>query len=333
MQTILFLLALLALSACQANLLLSHPHTTTIVKPPNTLIGYSAHHSSKYADWLGNGAEWVSNSEQVSLPAGYSATYQSLFRADCLSTGTLRIAVDDIFRVWVNGVYVGTGNDINRVYLYNITLLCGVNNLTIEVDNSFHDTPSAVVFTVIQDQTQCYNCVTASGLEGHYNRQTCQCECVSRCGCQNPLRWYDYPSCHCACDSFADCVAPLYFDNRVCECKCPAKECPLGSSQDPNTCECVGTCAAFSPCPSGQEWDRLLCRCMRTNVPCEVFTTCLVGQAPDPLTCQCVPTGQCTLFCEGVKVVDTQSCSCVCPSRFRNQCQAPNRFREDTCQC
>jgi hypothetical protein len=130
----------------------------------------------------------------------------------------------------------------HNVTLAKPHLLCGCNTIKVLVYNYCCQGPAAITYTLSQNTTGCYDCDN-TGVT-HYNRDTCQCECVEQCSCQSPLReWSGYPACGCKCkNNPRPCVSGKFWDWKGCDCKCRRKCCPQGYKQNENTCGCVREC-------------------------------------------------------------------------------------------
>ena len=200
---------------------------------------------------------------------------------------------------------IGSGTACIRQQQFKIKLQCGLNNLTISVTDSSRATPAGLIFSVHQDQSNCYNC--RENPSAFYNRDTCTCECANDCGCNKDLyNWIGYPFCGCKCNKqiFAPCNATTsYWSEKTCECECNKKWCPKGYAQDKSTCECV---CQPQKCPEGTLWNQEKCTCDKTH--------CLETQ-----------------FCIAIYKWDPVACKCVCP--FREICQGGSIWNEKTCTC
>jgi len=84
---------------------------------------------------LGLGAQWIWSGPGVNWADGFTATFESLFYADCQADSVLWITADNIFTAFVNGNNVGTGGDWTKKFKFNIKLICGLNNLTVVAVN------------------------------------------------------------------------------------------------------------------------------------------------------------------------------------------------------
>jgi hypothetical protein len=185
-----------------------------------------------------------------------------------------------------------------------VSLICGVNNLTVIATNQGQGTPAALIFKITQCQDQCYQCSSSA----HYNHNTCGCQCdaapCSDCSTADK-KWFDYPSCGCKCLSQPFIVCNLntqYYDQDLCACKCQAKLCPSGQEQDPASCSCkcksqlcaaslkwnydscaCELCTQTAPCVAPKIWNSSACGCVCPNT-----IQCEVNESLDPSTCSCV---------------------------------------------
>lgn len=138
----------------------SSPLTTVITSPSKTSADLEPYHNKNNADYLCNGAQWIwLQNQDLCWYNPTTVVFQTLFNADCpQNTAVLSLAADDSFIVWFNGVKIGSGTACIRKQQYNLKLRCGSNNLTISVSNNYKTTPGGLIFSVEQDQTNCYNC-------------------------------------------------------------------------------------------------------------------------------------------------------------------------------
>lgn len=128
---------------------------------------------------LGNGAQWLWPGNSLKK----IVVYQAKFYAPCDGPTTLTISARNNFSAIVNGVTkdkdgaVMGGNEKGKKYSFILApLKCGLNNLTITVSGA----PATVSFSIIQNQSSCFNC---TGSSSFYNRSSCQCECIQGCNC------------------------------------------------------------------------------------------------------------------------------------------------------
>ena len=165
---------LLAETLSQTVLLSSSPSTAIIISPSGYTLVPETYHNTNNPNYLGNGAQWVWLNGSSSWPLGFSASFQSTFYVDCPQiSATLRITADDEFKAILNGNTVGTGTSWQKVYIFDVKLECGWNELKVEVKNNYANTPAALIFTIVQDQTKCFEC--HRNPSAFYNRKTCSC--------------------------------------------------------------------------------------------------------------------------------------------------------------
>jgi hypothetical protein len=158
----------------------------------------------------------------------------------------------------LNGALVGSGNNWPTIYTFNVTLVCGSNNLTIVTFNQGAGSPAALIYGVVQNQTNCYNC--SANPSAYYNRRNCRCQCTSICNCATRAqRYFGYPYCGCLCSFPRVCSALQYFDQANCACRCIPRLCAPSFYLNSRTCACI-------------------CRPIR----------CETGLVQDPTTCLCV---------------------------------------------
>lgn len=283
---------LIALTLSQAvTILNSDPSTTVIINPPSLIVGNEGYHNANQPDFLGTGAKWIWNNVADGWPEGYQNTFQAVFYADCPKVqATLTVAADNLYEAFLNGVSVLSGDNWMVPNSKMISLKCGENNLTIVVTNLHPGTPAALIYSITQDQTNCYGCPSALT---SYNSATCSCECVNgnakSCNCQalNPnWVWQPAPVCGCSCPKIPKCNYNQEFNANTCSCECKRKNCPFGFPQNKLTCQCgretvcpeIGicakknnvwnpsicacTCPKLSNCNRADEWNNEKCACV-----------------------------------------------------------------------
>lgn len=230
---------LAAVVLCQTLLISSSTTSANILSPPGYTLVAESYHTTNNPNYLGNGAQWIWLNGTSSWPIGFTAKFQALFYVDCPQVGAiLKIAADDQFTANLNGATVGTGTNWKEVCTFNVKLKCGWNELNVEVVNTYGYTPAALVFSIEQDQSNCYDC--SRNPSAFYNRNTCQCECSTKCACLSKFQnWFDYPTCGCKCKYPVDCIPTRYWDNPSCSCLCKPIWCPKGLVQSSSTCLCV----------------------------------------------------------------------------------------------
>ena len=241
--------------------MVSDPSTTTILNPAGAVVGLESYHSANNPNFAGYGPQWAWVKGSSSRPEGEQVTFQALFAADCpQEKATLSITADNLFTAYLNGEPVGSGNVWTNVYKFSVSVICGVNNLTVVATNQHNGSPAARIFKISQNQDKCYNCLASA----HYNRRSCKCQCDSASCSSCPRtgqKWMDYPSCGCKCINrpFVTChLDTQYFDEGLCSCQCKVKVCPQGKEQDPTSCSCK--CKA-EQCPASMKWNYDSCGC------------------------------------------------------------------------
>lgn len=254
------ILGLLCTIALQQTILLSSSATNTIVTdPPGYKVAVEDFHSIRNPSYINFYAQWIYKNGSDQWPAGDNATFFTEFYADCLKNATLIVAVDGSFVATLNSKNVFSGNVSIHAYKFNIdNLKCGVNTLSFFVSTRFDQAPTAIVFTVVQDQTACYNCATPLSF---YSREACKCQCVDKSSCPagHPLyKWNDYPICGCKCDKNLSCKENQYFNANKCSCLCIPKACLPGFVQSSSSCNCV---CAPQDCPKDKVWNASSCSC------------------------------------------------------------------------
>jgi len=205
--------------------------TTTIVTTGHT-VAYAGYFNTNDAGYLGAGTDWIWDQYGDLSPKGTKLTFQSLFYMSCGSTPLLNISAEASFVAYFDGVQIGSGNNWKTIYSFNLTGGCGSHNLTIVVTRG-SDSGAGLIFTVSQDQSNCFNC----GSNGFWNSNVCQCQCLSSCGCTSPQTWTGYPTCACQCPSLIIRVpvVPLIASQT------PISNiflCPFGQVRSPTTCTC-----------------------------------------------------------------------------------------------
>jgi hypothetical protein len=134
---------------------------------------------------------------------------------------------------YANGTFIGSGWGWSSYTAFTVKLNCGCDNRFILYVYNFWPSPLGVHFFTTQSTQGCYECRNL-GIT-HYNRDTCQCECVNKQTCPCPVKnqvWLGYPSCGCMCPQSLLCSKNKYFDMRNCVCACKKICCPKGWVQD-----------------------------------------------------------------------------------------------------
>ena len=291
--------------------------------------------------------KWRTPSAYQLYQKGYRTTYTIKFYTDCPQNPVNFIfATTGYSFVYLNGKLIHKwGKPYPEYHTLTLTkdnyLQCGCNVLKVIVYNYCCPSPCGLTYSLTQNKAGCYEC-NNTGLS-HYNRNTCQCECVEKQACGNPLRsWHDYPTCGCKCTKPLTCPRNQYFNWKTCKCECKGKCCPLGQKQNPFTCQCG---CERKPCPTGQIWDSTKCKCVCQQRLCQrpfiwdqnqcgcvcpsnIQVTCPQNHIWDRTRCACVCSAQVT--CPGNQYWDRNSCSCKCRQQ---QCQSPYFWNPSSCAC
>jgi hypothetical protein len=173
MKSILLLALLWALSMEATVLVSSGLNNTIITSPSNKTVVIEKYHTTNNFNYISYNAQWLWKAGGESWPSQDTVVFRSQFYADCQSPATLIITADNIFYASLNGGSAYTGNDWTKKYQFTLSkLTCGINILIFTVINKDPKTPAALIFAVIQDQTNCYGC---KSLLSYYNLNTCRC--------------------------------------------------------------------------------------------------------------------------------------------------------------
>jgi hypothetical protein len=186
------------------------------------------------------------------------ATFETLFYGRYAANAFIYIKANSTYNVTLNGQFIRIGTKFN-LDGFSITLACGLNNLTIQVQNSDPNaTSSGLVFSVIQTD----NLVSCSTNLGFYNFSTCNCECLGDFNCLTGQLKLGYPTCGCSCVNQGTRCSDLrqYYDLKSCSCKCFPVFCQTGFKQDPDICTC--RCFPTTPCANATIWNYNQCRCL-----------------------------------------------------------------------
>lgn len=185
-----------------------------------------------------------------------AATFEVLFYARFSSTAGLQIKANNTFYAYVNGVIVKAGIKYEASYT-SVWLACGLNNLTIQVENKDPlATSSGLVFLISQSEN--YNC----GSSGFYNTDICACDCLGNFSCLPNQQMIGYPTCGCTCTNQGVTRCNGYnqfYDTKTCACKCFPIYCQPGFILDQTTCTC--RCKPAT-CSGGAVWSYNQCRCL-----------------------------------------------------------------------
>lgn len=154
-----------------------------MIDSKSATIALNDYHNQKNPNKLGTGAKWLWSNLYKNgryVPCGATHTFYSTFKTSCpQKSATLKITADNEFHAYINGGDKDihgkqmVGNCWNNVYTFEVKLNCGVNSLKVIVKNNHQNSPAAVVFSVIQDQSDCRNCGNSLGT--YYNQDTCKC--------------------------------------------------------------------------------------------------------------------------------------------------------------
>jgi hypothetical protein len=267
LKTIIFCLAIIYIA--YSVVILQSTTSTTIVSPTGASTLYSNYYNSLHKDIAGKGVQWITSSKTTS-----PTRYQNLFYTSCTGNGTISITAATSFYVYLDGAYIGYGNNRSKIYTFSLKFSCGNHNLTIWVYTTA-GTNSGLTFSINQDHSKCYKCESA----GYWNEYSCKCLCIaSPCTCTSPKLWRDYPICGCRCPAYrflADevkaeekkedpkaaaaapagnttskaidpaivipilCLYPRYYSQSLCRCVCRLQYCPKGQYFDEITCQCL----------------------------------------------------------------------------------------------
>lgn len=244
---------------------------------------------------VGGNSKWIYSTDKASAPAifpiGTWLSFSSKIYTDCpQKPATLWVSAWgwNYYVIYLNGNYVADGWGWNGLQSFSLNLNCGCNDLVIYV-YSYCACSAGICFNVKQDTTDCYACKN----EGvtFYNRDTCQCECVSKCtSCSYPLQsWFDYPTCSCMCSPKLEkvCSPNQYYNKQTCECQCSKVCCKPGFVQDPKSCKCVK--------------DLVIC----------TADLCWNGKPRNPLNCECPPRICTKTICALPATWSSTDCACV----------------------
>ena len=303
---------------------------------------------------LGGASQWVLPEGTIKVyPLKWLSTFTIKFTTDCPQNPViLKLSTTGSNFVYINGNLIHSWGQaypsIHSITIETADLICGCNEIKVQVYSFYFASPNALAYTLSQDKTNCYKCQNAG--DSYYNRDTCKCECAFKCDCKanNPLQvWRNYPTCGCRCAALGFCTSGYYWNSKSCTCECQPVCCPQGMVQDkksckcvkqcsvtasscasnevfdPAKCQCVPKCLPFAPCPSGSQWNFLTCRC-----ECLSVQTCTSPQVWDSQSCSC----QCpNIPCTSLQVFNKTSCKCECASG--PFCIATHTWNPNTCQC
>ena len=124
--------------------------STTIVSPTGAKTLISAYYNSLHKNIAGTGVQWVTSSKTTS-----PTRYQSLFYTSCTGNSTISITAATSFYLYLDGVYIGYGNNASKIYTFPLKFYCGSHNVTIWVYTN-KGTNSGLTFSINQNQSKCY---------------------------------------------------------------------------------------------------------------------------------------------------------------------------------
>lgn len=262
-QLITFLLCILLTTAAKEMVPLAQSNLWTQILTQGTAVGLNTYHNIYHPNMLGSGTFWLWTSPDLATTR--TLTFEHTFYATCTGASTLQVTADQNFKAYLDGRLILSGNDWKSIYSADIKLNCGSHNLTIEATGGYSQYGSGVIFSLKQDQSECFNC----GLNGFWDYDECKCKCLTVCGCASPQRWLGYPACSCRCPSATilsdpptqaayyfllreqypgelmdpSCPQGQYFDERTCSCRCLPRYCPFRWrwNGDPDVCKCQFT--------------------------------------------------------------------------------------------
>ena len=138
---------------------------------------------------LGGSSKWVTpKGDRFIYPRRKYTCYTINFNSDCPKNQvTLNIASTGFLFIYLNGQMIKRWGPPWPVR-HNLTLSrpilkCGCNTLRVCVYNYYIPSPSAIIYTLAQNLTGCFNC-NSSALT-FYNQKTCECDCISKSKCEN----------------------------------------------------------------------------------------------------------------------------------------------------
>lgn len=184
---------------------------------------------------VGGNAQWI-NSTMTSSSNPWYTIFKITFCNDCPAQAYVVLNIYATGWFWAFRSippwhWIGSG-PAWTIHTFTVPVSCGKNEILIYV----WGTRNAIKHWITQDQSNCYDC--KNSMTGFYNRDTCKCECLSKCDCRQPHNWYDYPTCGCMCKFSQLCVKPKYWNAQKCACVCPPICCPKGYYPSQETCSC-----------------------------------------------------------------------------------------------
>lgn len=112
-----------------------------------------------YANWI-----WVNGTSKV-------ATFETLFHSTMAGQADIQIKANNTYYAYMNGISVKAGYkyQLDQASIY---LSCGLNNLTIKVENTdVNATSSGLIFRVSRSDGYIPTCSS----NGYYNYSSCAC--------------------------------------------------------------------------------------------------------------------------------------------------------------
>lgn len=197
---------------------------------------------------LSGQAKWVTpTGSQQLYPVNTYANYSFSFETDCPhQPSSMRIAATGIYTLTLNGkktTFLGTPYSfVHSVTFSEGNFQCGTNRIDIQIANINYSSPLALIYSITQDTTKCYDCQQQSG-QSYFDKTTCGCECKSKAtSCSSALKqWLKYP---------------------FCRCECAIPPCPNSYLRDPSSCQCLKPCDSVTPCQIDQVWSDYRCKCV-----------------------------------------------------------------------
>lgn len=149
--------------SCSSVVILQSTTITTIVSPAGASTIYSTYYDKNRKNAAGTGVNWLTSSK-VSSPT----IYQSLFYANCIGKANLTITAATSFNAYLDGTFIGSGNNYSKIYKFPINIKCGNHNLTVIVYTTAK-VNQGLTFSLNQDQSNCYKCQ----VNGYWNEYSC----------------------------------------------------------------------------------------------------------------------------------------------------------------
>lgn len=165
MLKILSLLVLLVITT-NCFYVFSDPSTTTIQHPLYSYTILQKNYSMIDPNPMEYGVNWIWTNGTSRI-----ATFETIFIAPYAAQGELNIKANNSYYAYVNGISVRAGSK-NLSESTAIRLSCGINNLTIKVENTDPNaTTSGVAFRIYQQDSLIPTCTN----NGFYNYSSCAC--------------------------------------------------------------------------------------------------------------------------------------------------------------